>query len=54
MQPQATRIPDLPQVRLDGDSGTWTLSADRAGNDVVGDAFNGDDEFFLDCTGITG
>ena len=40
---------DVSGARLDGDSGTWTLRAVRSGDDLVGDQFSGDYDFYLDC-----
>lgn len=40
---------DLSSRDLNGDSGTWTLRAERAGDDVLGDEFSGDYGFFLNC-----
>jgi hypothetical protein len=34
---------------LDGDSGTWTVSAERSGDDLVGDEFRGEYAIFLNC-----
>lgn len=35
---------------LPGDSGTWTLSVDREGDDTLGgDEFGGSYEFYLNC-----
>lgn len=43
---------DLSKTRLDGHSGSWTLEADREGNDLVGDAFGGSYQFYLNCEGL--
>lgn len=42
----------LADTTLDGDSGAWTLHAIRGGDDVVGDEFGGEYQFYLDCAGI--
>lgn len=39
----------LPKQSLDGDSGDWTLSAARGGDDLLGDEFRGEYAFFLNC-----
>lgn len=43
---------DLSGTRLDGHAGTWTLHAQRTGDDVLGDEFNGDYDVFLNCEGL--
>lgn len=40
---------DVTGEGLDGASGTWTLSATRAGDDLLGDPFNGSYTFNLSC-----
>lgn len=34
---------------VSGASGTWTVSAQRSGNDVAGDAFVGKHSFYVQC-----
>jgi hypothetical protein len=40
---------DLEGERLQGASGTWTMTATRSGDDLVGDEFNGQYTFGLTC-----
>lgn len=40
---------DLSGERLEGSSGTWTLSATRMADDLVGDGFQGSYTFNLSC-----
>lgn len=40
---------DLSGERLDGSSGTWTLTATRMPDDLVGDGFQGTYTFNLSC-----
>lgn len=40
---------DIPAESLHGDSGDWTLSAERSGDDLLGDQFNGEYAVFLNC-----
>jgi hypothetical protein len=40
---------DLEGEQLDGASGTWTVTAVRGGDDLVGDEFNGQYTFGLAC-----
>lgn len=42
----------LAKQTLTGDSGEWTIKAQRSGDDVLGDAFRGDYDFFLNCEGL--
>lgn len=39
----------LDSDSLNGASGEWTISADRSGNDLAGDEFNGQYTFNLSC-----
>lgn len=43
---------ELDKTSLDGHSGTWTLEADRSGDDLAGDEFHGEYEFHLDCSSV--
>lgn len=40
---------DFDSTSLNGASGAWTISADRSGNDLAGDEFNGEYTFNLSC-----
>lgn len=40
---------EMTAVEARGDSGTWTLSASRSGDDLAGDSFNGNYQIRLDC-----
>lgn len=42
----------LADTGLEGEGGTWTLSAQRSPNDVLGDGFDGRYDFFLNCKGL--
>lgn len=43
----------IGDATVSGASGEWTLRAQRSGDDLAGDEFNGDYEVFLDCASIT-
>lgn len=40
---------ELKEKTVSGTAGDWDIHAQRAGNDVVGDAFAGSYEFFVNC-----
>lgn len=40
---------ELDEKTISGSAGQWDIHAERAGNDVVGDAFDGSYEFFVNC-----
>lgn len=40
---------DLSKQPITGDSGTWSISAVRTSDDVLGDQFAGEYAFFLNC-----
>ena len=39
----------LVEKTVSGSSGAWSVSAQRSGDDVVGDAFTGKYEFYVNC-----
>lgn len=40
---------DFDSASLSGASGTWTIKAERGGNDLAGDEFNGEYTFNISC-----